>query len=95
MQLEGTVIKVFPKEAWTKKDGSHGGYNQNILISVGDDDRYAKPVLVNCQDPDKMKLATLTEGEYINLDVVIQSREYNGKWYSQISSKFRFFNNNG
>lgn len=94
MQLEGTVIKVFPKESWSSKDGSKSGYNQNILISVGDDDRYAKQVLVTCQDPDKMKLATLTEGEYINLDVVIQSREYNGKYYTQVNSKYRYFQNN-
>lgn len=81
MILQGIVIQLLPTEVGTRKNG--GQWNkQGYIIEYGDD-KYPKQVAVYLWGD----LATnnpFTLGAEVELDVDLESREYNGRWYTEV-----------
>lgn len=81
MILQGIVIQLLPTEVGTRKNG--GQWNKQGYIVEYGDDKYPKQVAVYLWGD----LATnnpLTLGAEVELDVDLESREYNGRWYTEV-----------
>lgn len=81
MELQGKIIRILPTEVGTRKNG--GQWNKQGYIVEYGDDKYPKQVAVYLWDD----LATnnpLTLGAEVELDVDLVSREFNGRWYTEV-----------
>jgi hypothetical protein len=80
MQVSGTVIQVMPvergqgkKEPWAK---------QSFVIET--EDKYPKKVCVTVWGEEKINQYDLQAAMKVTAHVNIESREYNGKWYTDV-----------
>lgn len=81
MLIQGRIIRILPTEVGTRKNG--GQWNKQGYIVEYGDDKYPKQVAVYLWGD----LATnnpLTLGVEVELDVDLESREYNGRWYTEV-----------
>lgn len=92
MEVEGIIIQVLPTEkskpeaakAWTKVD-----------FIVETEGQYPKKVCINSFN-DKIPPSQLAIGNKVKVDVNLESREYNGKWYTTVSAwKMEVISSNG
>lgn len=81
MEFEGTVYKIMPV---TKGTSARGEWQrQDIVFEYNDGGQFSRKICVTFFNrPDDV--ARLREGAAYNVSVNIESREYNGRWYTDI-----------
>ena len=80
MEFEGTVYKIMPV---TKGTSARGDWQRQDVVFEMQDDPYTRKICVTFFNrPDDV--ARLKEGATYNVSVNIESREYNGRWYTDI-----------
>ena len=79
MQFTGKLVQVLPAQTGQGKNGEWR--KQEIVLET--DGQYPKKVCVSVWG-DKMSHLTLAPGEFLTVDFDIESREYNGKWYTDV-----------
>ncbi len=80
MEFEGTVYKIMPV---TKGTSARGDWQRQDVVFEMQDGAYARKICVTFFNrPDDV--ARLKEGAAYNVSVNIESREYNGRWYTDI-----------
>ncbi len=81
MKLIAKVVQTLPLESGTSKSGNAWSKG-SIIVEYGD--QYPKKVkLSNMKDAETFQ--SLTIGTEYEFDVEAESREYNGKWYTDLS----------
>ena len=80
MEFEGTVYKIMPV---TKGTSARGDWQRQDVVFEMQDGPYTRKICVTFfnRPPD---VARLKEGATYNVSVNIESREYNGRWYTDI-----------
>ncbi|WMJ75210.1 DUF3127 domain-containing protein [Cytophagaceae bacterium ABcell3] len=79
MEVKGTVIKLLPLQ---KGQGRNGEWKkQEFVIETAS--QYPKKVCMNLWG-DKIDQFNVQEGEQITASIEIESREYNGRWYTDV-----------
>jgi hypothetical protein len=81
MQFTGKLVQVLPAQTGQGKNGEWR--KQEIVLET--DGQYPKKVCVSVWG-DKMAHLTLSPGEFLTVDFDIESREYNGKWYTDVKA---------
>ena len=81
MQFTGKLVQVLPAQTGQGKNGEWR--KQEIVVET--EGQYPKKVCVSVWG-DKMSHLTLTPGEMLTIDFDIESREYNGKWYTDVKA---------
>ncbi|MBP6793695.1 MAG: DUF3127 domain-containing protein [Saprospiraceae bacterium] len=81
MQFTGKLVQVLPAQTGQGKNGEWR--KQEIVLET--EGQYPKKVCVSVWG-DKMSHLTLTPGEMLTVDFDIESREYNGKWYTDVKA---------
>ena len=76
MTISGKIIQILPAETV----GQNGKAKQTFVLET--EGQYPKKIAFDVWE-DKVALG---EGENVTLQVNIESREYNGKWYTNISA---------
>ncbi len=81
MEISGKIIQAMPEQSgngrngvWKKKDyilETEGNYPKKVCITVWGD---------------KIDQFNMQEGMQVNVGVEIESREYNGKWYTDVKA---------
>lgn len=80
MEFEGTVYKIMPV---TKGTSARGEWQRQDVVFEMQDGAYARKICVTFFNrPDDV--ARLKEGATYSVSVNIESREYNGRWYTDI-----------
>lgn len=81
MEIKGAVYKI---QEMMKGQGARGEWQrQEIVISLpGDFPRY---VAVEFWNERATRAAALNEGDQIAVDYRIESREYQGRWYTRVT----------
>lgn len=79
--ITGTVKRILDEQSGTSKNGPWRK-QEFILESEG---QYPKPVCITQWGEDIEKFA-VQEGERLTAHVDIQSREYNGRWYTDVKA---------
>lgn len=78
MELKGKVIQLLPMQTGMGKKGQWRK-QEFILETQG---QYPKRVCFSIWG-DKIDQFGIAEGEEVNVSVDLESREYNGKWYTE------------
>lgn len=80
MEFEGTVYKIMPV---TKGTSARGDWQRQDVVFEMQDGPYTRKICVTFFNrPDDV--ARFKEGATYNVSVNIESREYNGRWYTDI-----------
>lgn len=81
MELEGKVIEFLGETGGTSKAGNPWKKKEWLIETLG---QFPKKVKVQCFG-DRADLINMTPGQNYRLSVDIESREYNGRWYTDVS----------
>jgi hypothetical protein len=79
MQLKGKVVQVLATETGEGKNGTWK--SQKVIVETGEG-QYVKKVCIKLL---KDTVDTVWEGDERTFNINIESREYNGKWFNDIS----------
>jgi hypothetical protein len=81
LQLTGTVTQILDEQSG---EGRNGPWRKQefILETAGD---YPKQICI-VQWGDSIDKFGITEGETLTAHIDIQSREYNGRWYTDVKA---------
>ncbi|HNY56058.1 MAG TPA: DUF3127 domain-containing protein [Chitinophagales bacterium] len=82
MELSGKVFKAMPVESGEGKNGVWK--KQQIIIEI-DNGKYPKKVAVVFWG-DLVNSDAFAEGRDISVEFDVESREYNGKWYTDVKA---------
>jgi hypothetical protein len=88
MELSGKVFKVLPVESG---EGKNGTWKKQMIVIETDGGKYPKKVAVTFWS-DLAENAGFVEGRDISVEFDVESREYNGKWYTDVKA-WRINNN--
>lgn len=81
MELSGKVVNILPLQSGKSQRGEWR--KQDFILET--QDQYPKTVCVSLWG-DKIDEATLSEGDQVNVHINIESREYNGRWYTDVKA---------
>jgi hypothetical protein len=80
MEIEGTIHRVLPV---VKGQSARGEWQkQEIVIEQPGD--YNRKVCLSFWGDRVMDAAKLREGDKVNVSVNLESREYNGRWFTEV-----------
>jgi hypothetical protein len=80
MDFTGTVVQINPEAGGVGKSGA-AWRKQEIIIEIPG--QYPKRVCVTVWG-DKIDKFALRQGEQVNVSFDLESREYNGRWYTEV-----------
>lgn len=81
MELTAKLIQVLPLQSGISKNGEWK--KQDIVVET--DGQYPKKVCISIWG-DKASEATLQVGNILNISFDVESREYNGRWYTDVKA---------
>jgi hypothetical protein len=81
MQLTAKLIEALAIQTGQGKNGEWR--KQDIIVETGG--QYPKKVCISLWG-DKISEANLHIGQYYNYDIDIESREYSGRWYTDVKA---------
>lgn len=81
MQLTARLIQVLPLQKGTGKNGEWK--KQDIIVET--DGQYPKKICISIWG-DKIDNNQLQTGNSLNISFDIESREYNGRWYTDVKA---------
>lgn len=80
MELTGKIIQILPKQSG---DSRNGGTWEKQEYIIETQTQYPKKVCFNLWG-DKISQFNIQEGEFISIGIDLESREYNGRWYTDV-----------
>lgn len=81
MEIQGIVIQVMPEQTGAGKNGTWR--KQDFVIET--DAQYPKKVCFTVWG-DKIDLDKMQVGKRLNVSFDVESREYNGRWYTDVKA---------
>lgn len=81
MQLSAKLIQILPLQSGTGKNGEWK--KQDIIVET--QEQYPKKICVSVWG-DKIPSQPLIVGINLLIDIDIESREYNGRWYTDVKA---------
>lgn len=83
MNLQVELKQVLPVQSGQGKNGMW--YKCPIIVET--QDRYPKTICVSVVGEERVKeLGNYKVGDKLNIHINIASREYNGRWYTEVSA---------
>ena len=81
MEFEGTVFRIMPA---TSGQSARGAWQrQEVIFDMKSQSQYPRKVCVTFFNKPE-EVARLTVGAEYTVSIDIESREYNGKWYTDV-----------
>jgi len=81
MELTGIVIKVLPLQSG---EGRNGIWKKQEYV-IETEEQYPKKICFSMWG-ERIDNANIKEGEQITISFDVESREYEGKWYTQVTA---------
>ena len=78
MELKGKVIQILPPQTGMGKKGQWK--KQEFIVET--QAQYPKKVCLSAWG-EKIDQFSISEGDMVNVSVDLESREYNGRWYTE------------
>ncbi len=82
MEVTGRVIAVLPEQGGVSKTGNEWKKQEYVIETQ---EQYPKKVCFQLFGADRIAQAAIQTGEMITVHFDIDSREYQGRWYTNIS----------
>ena len=80
--IEGEIIAILPETRGVSAKGEW--ISQDFVLKT--DDSYPKNISFSIFGADKIKEANIKIGDVVSIGVNIESREFNGRWYTSIKA---------
>lgn len=80
MEITGRVIQILPLQEGTNKSGNTWRKQEFVLET---ESQYPKKVLIMLWG-DKVSQFPISEGQKVTAFFDLESREYNGRWYTEV-----------
>jgi hypothetical protein len=80
MELSGKIIAVLPLAEGTGKNGNQWYKQEYVLETPG---QYPKKVCFSLWNS-KIDEANIEEEDEVTVSIEVESREYNGRWYTEV-----------
>ena len=81
MQIEGKIIQVWPVQRGVGKSGKEWVKQEFVLETKG---QYPKKVMIGLLGKEKVEKYEVWEGLECKVEIELESREYNGRWYTEV-----------
>ncbi len=81
MQLTAKLVSLLPLQTGNGKNGTWK--KQDVIVET--DGQYPKKVCVSIWG-DKIEESKLVVGNRLKIDFDVESREYNGRWYTDVKA---------
>ena len=81
MEIKGRLIKILPAQTGQSSRGEWK--KQEFILEL--DGQYSRKVCLSAWG-DKVDVGALVEGTMLNAHFDIESREFNGKWYTNLTA---------
>lgn len=82
LKIKGRIITALPEVSGVAKNGNPWRKREYVLETEG---QYPKKVAFSVMG-DKIENLNLAVGQSVEVNVDIESREYNGRWYTSVSA---------
>ncbi len=82
MEINGLVYKILPVQSGTSARGEW--QKREIIVEMPDD--FNRKVCVTFFGDRAADAANLREGDRVSISINIESREYNGRWYTNVNA---------
>jgi len=82
MQIKVKLIQVLPLQSGVSRNGE---WKKQDIIGETTDSQYPKKICISIWG-DKINPAQLREGNDLVVDFDIESREFNGRWYTDVKA---------
>lgn len=82
MEIQGKVIQAMPIQSGTSKSGNAWQKREFVIETVG---QYPKKVCFTLFGDDKVAMCPAV-GQAVKVSFDVDSREYNGKWYTTLNA---------
>jgi hypothetical protein len=83
MEISGKIIAVLPEQGGTSKSGNEWKKQEYVLETF---EQYAKRVCFQIFGADRIEQAAIKMGEDVTVSFDIESREYQGRWFTNINA---------
>jgi len=83
MEIQGVLKQILKTESGESKSGKTW-QKQTIIIETAD--AYPKQIAVEVSEKALSRLQDYSEGMTITCSINIESREYNGKWFTSVKA---------
>jgi hypothetical protein len=83
MDISGKIIVVLPEQGGTSKNGNEWKKQEYVLETH---EQYPKKVCFQLFGADRIAQASIQEGEELTVHFDIDSREYQGRWFTNINA---------
>lgn len=81
MEIQGRLIQILPVQTGQGRNGEWK--KQEFVLEM--EGTYPKKVCISVWG-DKVNVSALTIGSMLNASIDIESREFNGKWYTNVTA---------
>jgi len=82
MEIKGRLVTVLPVQTG---QGKNGEWKRQEFVIELEGTTYPRKVCISAWG-DKVNVGTLVEGSMLNVSFDIESREFNGKWYTNLTA---------
>ena len=83
MEIQGTIYKCLEKRSGTSERGNWA--SQEFLLEYSKFDGYNR-LLFTVFGEDRLNRFNIKEGQKVNVCFDVKAREYNGKWYNDVTA---------
>lgn len=83
LEIQGKLIQINPEQTGTGRTGNNW-VKQDIIIETGD--QYPKKICITCWGDKAEMIKNLQPGTDLKVAIDIESREFNGKWYTNLKA---------
>jgi hypothetical protein len=84
LEITGKLVQVQPEQTGTGKNGTNW-VKQNFVIETAHE-QYPKKVCFTMWGEKAQVLKSLSPGTQVNVAFDVESREFNGKWYTDLKA---------
>jgi hypothetical protein len=81
MELTGKIIAVLPERGGISKAGNEWKIQEFVLETM---EQYPRKMMFNVFGADRLAQFNIQLGEVLTVSFDIDSREYNGRWYTDV-----------
>lgn len=83
LEIEGKIIQIYPETSGVSNKGN-GWRKQTFVIET--QEQYPKKVAFDVWNDNIDALKAISPGEVVKINFRIQSREFNDKWYTNLTA---------
>ncbi len=84
LELEGKVFQILPEQSGTSQKTGNNWRKQEFVIET--EEQYPKKVVFNTWNDSVDAVKELKVGEKVRVYFRVQSREYNERWYTDLTA---------